>query len=67
MYENGFFEFQTDAPFDHANAATWPTAYNQQKPVTVTYRSQEVGMFAQNDWRSAIGSGSTPACATTSI
>lgn len=51
VYENGFFEFQTDAPFDRANQATWPTAYNQQKPVTVTYRSQEIGMFAQNDWR----------------
>src|SRR6185503_16557400 len=51
VYENGFFEFQTDAPFDPANQATWPTAYNQQKPVTVTYRSQEIGMFAQNDWR----------------
>ena len=51
MYENGFFEFQTDAPFDPANQATWPTAYNQQKPATVTYRSQEIGMFAQNDWR----------------
>jgi hypothetical protein len=36
---------------DHANAATWPTAYSQQKPVTVTYRSREVGMFAQDDWR----------------
>ena len=51
VYENGFFEFQTDAPFDSANPATWPTAYNQQKPVTVTYRSQEFGLFAQNDWR----------------
>ena len=51
MYENGFFEFQTDAPFDPANRGTWPTAYNQQKPVTVRYRSQEIGVFAQSDWR----------------
>ena len=51
VYENGFFEFQTDAPFDAANRATWPTAYNQQKPATVTYRSQEIGLFAQYDWR----------------
>jgi hypothetical protein len=51
VYENGFFEFSTDAEFDPANAATWPTAYNQQRPVTVTYRSQEIGMFAQSDWR----------------
>ena len=51
VFENGFFEFQTDAPFDPTNQATWPTAYNQQKPTTVTYRSQEIGIFAQHDWR----------------
>ena len=51
VFENGFFEFETDAPFDSAIPATWPSAYNQQKPVTVTYRSREFGLFAQNDWR----------------
>jgi hypothetical protein len=51
VYENGFFEFGTDTLFDAANPATWPTAFNQQKPVTVTYRSQEFALFAQNDWR----------------
>jgi Carboxypeptidase regulatory-like domain len=51
VYENGFFEFETDAPFDSANPATWPSAYSQQKPVTVTYRSREFGVFAQDDWR----------------
>ena len=51
VYENGFFEFETDAAFDSANPATWPTAFTQQKPVTVTYRSQEFGVFAQSDWR----------------
>jgi hypothetical protein len=51
IYENGFFVFQTDAPFDSVNPATWPTEYNQQKPVIVNYRSQEFGVFAQHDWR----------------
>jgi hypothetical protein len=51
VFENGFFEFATDAPFDSANPATWPTAFNQQQPVTVRYRSQEFAVFAQNDWR----------------
>ena len=51
VYENGFFEFTTDTLFDSANPATWPTAFTQQKAVTVTYRSQEFGVFAQNDWR----------------
>ena len=50
VFENGFFEFGTDDSFDFANPATWPTAFTQQKPVTVTYRSQEFGLFAQNDW-----------------
>jgi hypothetical protein len=51
VYENGFFEFSTDALFDAANAGTWPRAYNQQNPVTVNYGSQEIGLFAQHDWR----------------
>jgi hypothetical protein len=51
VYENGFFEFNTDAEFDPANQATWPRSFTQQKPVTVTYRSHEIGLFAQNDWR----------------
>jgi hypothetical protein len=51
VYEKGYFEFQTDADFDPANSATWPTAYNQQKPVTVDYDSTEVGLFAQFDRR----------------
>ena len=50
VFENGFFEFGTDEPFDSAKPATWPTAFTQQNPVTVTYRSQEFGLFAQNDW-----------------
>ena len=50
VFENGFFEFGTDAPFDFANPATWPIAFTQQKPATVSYRSQEFGVFAQSDW-----------------
>jgi len=51
VYENGFFEFQTDADFDPSRPGTWPVAYNQLKPSTVTYRSQEIGLFVQDDWR----------------
>jgi len=53
VYENGFFEFSTDDPFDPANPATWPVAFTQQKPTVVTYSSQEIGAFAQIDWRVA--------------
>ena len=51
VFENGFFDFQTDRPFNRADSTTWPTAFNQQKPATVTYRSQEIGLFVQGDWR----------------
>jgi len=51
VYENGFFEFATDALFNPALPATWPTAFTQQKPATVSYQSREIGAFAQNDWR----------------
>lgn len=51
VYENGFFEFATDAPFNRALPATWPTAFTQQQPATVNYQSREIGVFAQNDWR----------------
>ena len=51
VYENGFFVFQNDGPFDSANQSSWPTEFNQQNPAIVNYRSQEFGVFAQHDWR----------------
>ena len=51
VFEYGLFEFPTDAPFDRANRATWPTAFSQQKPSVVTYRSKEMALFAQDDFR----------------
>lgn len=51
VLEYGLFEFQTDAPFDANNRSTWPTAFNQQKPTVVTYRSREMSIFMQDDWR----------------
>jgi hypothetical protein len=51
VFENGFFEFQTDADFNRDDRATWPMAFNQQTPAVTTYRSQEIGAFAQYDWR----------------
>ena len=53
VFEHGVFDFPTDAPFDANNAGTWPIAFRQQKPTVVTYRSKEIGIFVQDDWRVA--------------
>ena len=53
VFEKGFFEFQTDRPFDRADSTTWPTVFTQQKPAVVTYQSREIGVFFQSDWRVA--------------
>ncbi len=51
--ENGVFNFQTDLPFDPAASAsnTWPTVFTIQSASIVNYRSRELGMFVQDDWR----------------
>ena len=51
VFEYGLFEFSTDAPFDANSRTTWPTAFSQQHPSRVTYRSREFGLFAQDDFR----------------
>jgi len=51
VFEYGLFEFQTEAPFDINTRGTWPNAFSQQKPSVVTYRSREMGVFVQDDWR----------------
>jgi carboxypeptidase family protein len=51
VFEYGLFEFSTDVAFDQSNRATWPTAFSQQKPTVVTYRSKEMALFAQDDFR----------------
>jgi hypothetical protein len=51
VFEYGLFEFSTDATFDSNARATWPTAFSQQKPSRVTYRSKEFGLFVQDDFR----------------
>jgi hypothetical protein len=53
VLENGVFRFVTDAPFSAGNSATWPREFNLQWPSVVTYRSRELGLFIQDDWRAA--------------
>jgi hypothetical protein len=49
--ENGVFMFQNDLPFDAGVSTTWPRVFTLQSPSVVTYRSRELGVFVQDDWR----------------
>jgi hypothetical protein len=51
VFEQGFFDFDTDAEFNLVDATTWPMTFTQQKPARTTYNSQEIGVFIQSDWR----------------
>jgi outer membrane receptor protein involved in Fe transport len=51
--EKGVFAFNTDAPFNASNPATWPFSMTIQKPGFYRYQTYTIGMFAQDDWRVA--------------
>jgi hypothetical protein len=50
-FEHGVFRFTTDAPFNPNVASTWPISFEQQNPTLFTYRSRELALFLQDDWR----------------
>lgn len=51
--EHGRFTYTTDAPFDPNNPATWPFSLVIQKPGFYTYKSTQIGVFVQDNWRVA--------------
>ena len=51
IFENGLFVFTVDTPFNRGDPRTWPTEFTQQKPARSRYRSREIGLFVQHDWR----------------
>jgi hypothetical protein len=51
--ERGVFAFNTDAPFNAANASTWPFSMTIQNPGFYRYQTYTMGLFAQDDWRIA--------------
>ena len=51
--EHGYFNFTTDAPFDAANAATWPFSFTIGAPGNYVYNSTQIGLFLQDTWRLA--------------
>ena len=51
--EHGGFTFTTDVPFDRNNPATWPFSFIIQKPGFYEYKSKQIAMFVQDNWRVA--------------
>jgi hypothetical protein len=49
--EHGRFTFNTDAPFDANNPATWPFSFAMQKAGDRPYDSKEIAGYLQDDWR----------------
>ena len=49
--EHGRFTFNTDAPFNPADPATWPFSFAMQKPGDRKYNSNEIAGYVQDDWR----------------
>jgi carboxypeptidase family protein len=51
FFEDGLFTFTTDDPFDPGASSTWPISFVQQSPNVQTYRSRQIALFVQDDWR----------------
>lgn len=51
FFERGIFTFTTDAPFTPDDPRTWPISFVQQKPGFYNYKSSEIALFVQDDWR----------------
>jgi hypothetical protein len=50
-YENGNFIFNTDAPFDANNPATWPLSFEQRQAGFLRFTSSVFAGFVQDTWR----------------
>ena len=53
FFEDGFFIFRSDLPFDPNSPPTWPTSFQQQPRNVQTYRARQLALFVQDDWRAA--------------
>jgi Carboxypeptidase regulatory-like domain len=53
FFEHGQFTFNTDAPFDSNDPRTWPISFVQQRPTHTNYKSNQIAVYVQDDWRVA--------------
>lgn len=50
-FEHGSFQFTTDAPFSPDNPSTWPISFVQQTPGFYNYKSKQLALYLQDNWR----------------
>ena len=53
FFMDGLFRFSSETPFNPAVQSTWPLSYLQQTPSVHTYKSRQIALFVQDDWRVA--------------
>ena len=51
--ESGQWHFGTDEPFNPADPATHPFAFVKQTPGFYDYKSNQIGLYLQDDWQAA--------------
>ena len=49
--ERGVFTFTTDLPFNASDTRTYPTSFTMQLPGFYDYKSSQVAIFVQDEWR----------------
>lgn len=49
--ESGQWHFDTDAPFNANDPATYPFAFVKQTPGFYDYKSNQIGLYLQDDWQ----------------
>lgn len=53
FFQDGWFRFRDDRPFNPGVPQTWPTQFMWQAPVVQRYVARELSVFVQDDWRPA--------------
>jgi len=49
--EHGAFNFLTDRGFEAGDPSTWPFTFTMQTPGFYNYKSNQIALFVQDDWR----------------
>jgi hypothetical protein len=53
FFQDGYFIFRRDEPFDPAVPSTAPVSFQQQQPSVQTYRARQFAFFVHDDWRAS--------------
>jgi carboxypeptidase family protein len=53
FFEHGQFTFNTDAAFSPTDPKTYPISFVMQRPTLTNYKSKQIALYVQDDWRAA--------------